>query len=62
MKEPGEPYFPERPIRFTRLVMGALAEGIISENRASELLGKPLQLFLSEVKEEHGGLLAAVCN
>jgi Zn-dependent peptidase ImmA (M78 family)/DNA-binding XRE family transcriptional regulator len=62
MKEPGEPYFPERPIRFTRLVMGALVEGIISENRASELLGKPLQLFLSEVKEEHGGLLAAVCN
>jgi Zn-dependent peptidase ImmA (M78 family) len=62
MKELGEPYFPGRPIRFTRLVMGALAEGIISENRASELLGKPLQLFLSEVKVGHGGLLAAVCN
>jgi Zn-dependent peptidase ImmA (M78 family)/DNA-binding XRE family transcriptional regulator len=62
MKEPGEPYPSEKPMRFTRLVMGALAEGIISENRASELLGKPMQLFLSEVKEEHGGLLAAVCN
>ncbi len=62
MKEPGDPYPFEKPMRFTRLVMGALAEGIISENRASELLGKPMQLFLSEVKEEHGGLLAAVCN
>jgi len=62
MKEPGETYPFEKPIRFARLVMGALAEGIISESRASELLGKPMQLFLSEVKEEHGGLLAAVCD
>jgi Zn-dependent peptidase ImmA (M78 family) len=62
MMEPGEPYPLEKPMRFTRLVMGALAEGIISENRATELIGKPMQLFLSEVKEEHGGLLAAVCN
>ncbi len=62
LKEPGEPYPPERPVRFERLVVGALAEGIISEKRASELLGKPLEKFLSETAEEHGGWRAAVCD
>lgn len=62
LKEPGEPYPPERPMRFERLVMGALAEGIISEKRASELLGRPLEKFLSETAEEHGGWRAAVCD
>lgn len=59
LNEPGESLPSERPMRFDRLVMGALAEGIISERRASELLGKPLQQFLSEVAEEHGGWLEA---
>jgi Zn-dependent peptidase ImmA (M78 family) len=62
LKEPGEPYPPERPMRFERLVVGALAEGIISEKRASELLGKPLEQFLSETAQEHGGWRAAVCD
>ena len=62
LNEPGEPLPSERPSRFDRLVMGALAEGIISEKRATELLGKPLQQFFSEAAEEHGGWLAAVCN
>jgi len=62
LNEPGESLPSERPMRFDRLVMGALAEGIISEKRATELLGKPLQQFFSEAAEEHGGWLAAVCN
>jgi Zn-dependent peptidase ImmA (M78 family)/DNA-binding XRE family transcriptional regulator len=62
LKEPGEPYPPERPMRFERLVVGAISEGIISEKRASELLGKPLEQFLSETAEEHGGWRAAVCD
>jgi Zn-dependent peptidase ImmA (M78 family)/DNA-binding XRE family transcriptional regulator len=62
LKEPGEPYPPERPVRFERLVVGAIAEGIISEKRASELLGKPLEQFLSETAQEHGGWRAAVCD
>ncbi len=62
LNEPGEPYPPERPMRFERLVMGALAEGTISERRASELLGKPLPQFLSEAAKEHGCWPAAVCN
>lgn len=62
LKEPGEPYPPERPMRFERLVVGALAEGIISEKRASELLGKPLEQFFSEAAQEHGGWRAAVCD
>lgn len=45
LNEPGESLPSERPMRFDRLVMGALAEGIISEKRATELLGKPLQQF-----------------
>jgi len=62
LKEPGEPYPPERPMRFERLVVGAISEGIISEKRASELLGKPLEQFLSETAQEHGGWRAAVCD
>jgi hypothetical protein len=62
LNEPGEPLPSERPMRFDRLVMGALAEGIISEKRATELLGKPLQQFFSEAAEEHWGRLAVVCN
>jgi Zn-dependent peptidase ImmA (M78 family)/DNA-binding XRE family transcriptional regulator len=55
-QEPGDPCPPETPKRFDRLVMQALAEAAISEGRASELLGKPLRRFLSEVAKEHKGL------
>jgi len=54
--EPGDPYPPEKPTRFEKLVMQALAEDLISETRAAEILGKPLRQFLSEVSKEHDGL------
>ncbi|HEY2738899.1 MAG TPA: XRE family transcriptional regulator [Thermoanaerobaculia bacterium] len=56
--EPGDPYPPEKPTRFEKLVMQALAEDLISETRAAEILGKPLRQFLSEVSKEHDGLPA----
>jgi Zn-dependent peptidase ImmA (M78 family)/DNA-binding XRE family transcriptional regulator len=62
VQEPGEPYPSEQPMRFEKLVMYAWAEGIISGGRASELLGKSIEQFLSEVAGKHGGLVAAVCN
>lgn len=54
--EPGDPYPPEKPTRFEKLVMQALVEDLISETRAAEILGKPLRQFLSEVSKEHDGL------
>ena len=41
-QEPGEPYPPERTYLFEQLVYRALAEGIISEAKAAELLNTPL--------------------
>jgi Zn-dependent peptidase ImmA (M78 family) len=38
-KEPGEALPPEEPLRFRRLVYHALAEDLISQTRAKELLG-----------------------
>ena len=50
-------------MRFERLVMEALAECMISEKRASELLGKPLEQFLAETAKDHGaGLLRCVTD
>lgn len=59
-QEPGDAVPAEHPTRFERLVVQALAEDLISEGRAAELLGKPLQRFLSEVSKEHDGLPVAV--
>ncbi len=61
-QEPGDPISPELPRRFERLVMGAMADGLISEPRASELLGMPVRDFLSKEAETHVGWLAEVCN
>lgn len=61
-QEPGDSCPPEHPTRFERLVMQALAEDLISETRAAELLGKPLRQFLSEVSREHDGLPVALRN
>jgi Zn-dependent peptidase ImmA (M78 family) len=55
-QEPGGVLPAERPSRFERLVLQALAEDLLSETRAAELLGKPLRQFLSEISEEHDGL------
>jgi len=43
--EPGEPYAPETPLRFERLVGRAYSDRIISNGRASELLGISRQEF-----------------
>jgi len=61
-EEPGDPIMAESPRRFERLVMSALADGIISESRAGELLGMPVRDFLSKEAVTHGGWLAEVCN
>jgi Zn-dependent peptidase ImmA (M78 family) len=37
------PFRPERPVRFKRLCLRALAEGLISESKASELLQKTVR-------------------
>jgi Zn-dependent peptidase ImmA (M78 family) len=60
--EPGDAIAPEVPRRFERLVMGALADGLISEPRAGELLSMPVKDFLSKESHMHGGWLAEVCN
>lgn len=61
-EEPGDAIAPEVPRRFERLVMGALADDLISESRASELLGMPVREFLSQEALTHGGWLAEVCD
>ena len=61
-REPGDALPAERPSRFERLVLQALAEDLLSETRAAELLGKPLRRFLSEISEEHDGLPVALRN
>ncbi len=53
--EPGDPYPFEEPQRMERLVLRALAEGLISKGRAEELLGKSLEPLTRQVKSLHGG-------
>jgi Zn-dependent peptidase ImmA (M78 family) len=55
-EEPGDTNPPERPARFERLVMRALAEEIISETRAAELLGLSLTEFMEEAARQHGNI------
>jgi transcriptional regulator with XRE-family HTH domain len=47
--EPGEPVSPETPQRLHQLVHRALAEGLISQSRAAELLGESLAQFLEHL-------------
>jgi transcriptional regulator with XRE-family HTH domain/Zn-dependent peptidase ImmA (M78 family) len=58
--EPGERFPIEEPTRLKRMVMRALAEGLIGQRRASELLGEPFEQFSREVAHKHGGLQIAV--
>ena len=44
-REPGEQYQAEQPRLFTQSVYRALAEDLISESKASELLGQSLSEF-----------------
>lgn len=57
-REPGAPVPEEAPIRMKRLVLRGLAEDLISEARATELLGRPVQRFVEEV--EYGNEYAGV--
>ena len=59
-EEPGDQILPEAPGRMKRLVLRALAEDVISESRAAELLGQPLARFWQKEAEEHAGFPAAV--
>ncbi|MDI7246735.1 MAG: XRE family transcriptional regulator [Bacillota bacterium] len=56
--EPGDQLPPEKPSRMRRLALRAVAEGIISHARASELLGISLSDFRKQIAEEHDGLPA----
>jgi Zn-dependent peptidase ImmA (M78 family) len=59
-REPGDQIEPETPGRLKRLVLRALAEDVISESRAAELLGEPLSQFWEEEAERHEGFPAPV--
>lgn len=59
-QEPGDQIPPEEPERLKRLVLRALAEDIISESRAAELLGTPLTRFWQEEARRHEGFPVAV--
>ena len=53
--EPGDTYRGERgATRMQRLILGALSEGVITESRASELLGQPLDEYTRSFELEHG--------
>ncbi len=49
--EPGAPLEDEKPRRMELLVLRALAEGLISEARAAELLSRPVTSLLEEVAD-----------
>jgi Zn-dependent peptidase ImmA (M78 family)/transcriptional regulator with XRE-family HTH domain len=59
-REPGDQIEPEEPQRMKRLVLRALAEDLISNSRASELLGMPLSAFWQQEAEQHEGFPATV--
>ncbi len=58
--EPGDSIPPEEPGRMKRLVLRALAEDLISESRAAELLGMPLARFWQEEAQQHDGFPVAM--
>jgi len=59
-EEPGDPYPAEEPQRLTRLVLRALAEDLITESRAAELLGRPLGEFTRTEAAKHAGFPVGV--
>lgn len=60
-QEPGDPVLPEEPGRLKRMVRHALAEDVISQSRASELLGAPLARFWNPTAEQHDKSPSPVC-
>jgi Zn-dependent peptidase ImmA (M78 family)/transcriptional regulator with XRE-family HTH domain len=61
-KEPGDQIPAEEPKRLKLLVLRALAEGLITESRATELLGMSLSGYLRQEKKAHGEFPVGVCN
>lgn len=61
-EEPGEAVPSEEPQRFTRLVMHALYEDIISEARAAELLHVSVSRFLAEGMKWDDGPSIDMCS
>ncbi len=59
-REPGDQIPLEEPGRLKRLVIRALAEDMMSQSRAAELLGMPLAQFWQEEAEQHDGFPATV--
>lgn len=55
LSEPGKQLEAEQPRRFYQLVAKALSEDIISESKATELLGMPIIEFRKEVFKEVNG-------
>lgn len=51
--EPGDQVPPEKPTRLVRLVVRAVGEGVITESRAAELLGAPLERIWRQMSREH---------
>ena len=60
--EPGKAVPPEETGRLKRLVLRALAEDLISESRAAELLAVSLKQFHEEEVQEYAGVPADVCS
>jgi hypothetical protein len=60
VEEPGDPYPSEERQRLTRLVLRALAEDLVTESRAAELLGRPLGEFTSTKGAKHAGFPVGV--
>jgi Zn-dependent peptidase ImmA (M78 family) len=62
LTEPGDPLPAEEPERLKLLVLRALAEDLITETRAAELLGVSLAEFMRHEKKAHGEFPVGVCN
>ena len=54
-EEPGDACPLEEPQRLKRLVLRAMAEDLITESRAAEVLGRPLGEFTRAEGEKHAG-------
>jgi hypothetical protein len=59
--EPGDQIPAEEPTRLQRMVMHAVSEEVISEKRASELLGVAFSRFSEDFTNAHG-LPVAMCH
>jgi len=55
-EEPGDQLPSEQPLRMEHLILQLVTEDVISERRATELLGRSLKQFLEEAAAKHQGL------